>query len=210
MKYVSTRGGSTASAEEVVLSGWAGDGGLFLPQSIPSAVDVFGDDWLRRRPALAYRGIVAMLLKAFLDFDCPFQGLVQSHVLLQCSLCTGVRTSRSTLTTYVYVLDEGDYIRLVILTLVEIVDNAFGGGKFDYCDGGEPLALVKVGDDFHLLEMFHGSTWAFKDYSLAVLAELSQFLLKKHGRKQTQLVGQSLGLFLPFSREFLLTTPFSS
>ncbi|XP_064007756.1 threonine synthase-like 2 isoform X1 [Pogoniulus pusillus] len=63
MQYVSTRGGvGTADFEGALFSGYAADGGLFMPQRIP----VLEGDTLRRWSRLSYRELVKELCSLFI------------------------------------------------------------------------------------------------------------------------------------------------
>lgn len=64
MKFKSTRGGvAGVSFEEAVLSGCAGDGGLFMPERIPS----ISKEQLKAWSALSYPQLVEKLLRVFVD-----------------------------------------------------------------------------------------------------------------------------------------------
>lgn len=66
MEYVSTRGGAGAvDFEGALFSGYAPDGGLFMPQHIPS-VD---GDTLRRWSCLSYRELVKELCSLFITSE---------------------------------------------------------------------------------------------------------------------------------------------
>ena len=63
MKYISTRGsGTSATFDEVVLTGLAPDGGLFVPDSIPDVTDVL-PQWKH----LSYRDLAAQIFGIFTD-----------------------------------------------------------------------------------------------------------------------------------------------
>ncbi|XP_041909528.1 threonine synthase-like 2 isoform X3 [Corvus kubaryi] len=66
MEYVSTRGGVRAvNFEGALLSGYAPDGGLFMPQCIPS----LDRDTLRRWSSLSYPGLVKELCSLFIPAE---------------------------------------------------------------------------------------------------------------------------------------------
>ncbi|XP_032542686.1 threonine synthase-like 2 isoform X1 [Chiroxiphia lanceolata] len=66
MEYISTRGGTRAvDFEGALFSGYAPDGGLFMPQNIPS----LDRDTLRRWSSLCYRGLVKELCSLFIPAD---------------------------------------------------------------------------------------------------------------------------------------------
>ena len=50
--------------------------------------------------------------------------------------------------------------------------------------------MVKV-NNFHLVELFHGKTWAFKDLPLATVGQFLQYFLSKRKKNMTLLVGTS-------------------
>ncbi|NWU85741.1 THNS2 protein, partial [Onychorhynchus coronatus] len=66
MEYISTRGGTRAvDFEGALFSGYAPDGGLFMPQSIPS----LDRETLRCWSSLCYRGLVKELCSLFIPTD---------------------------------------------------------------------------------------------------------------------------------------------
>lgn len=66
MEYVSTRGGTRAvDFEGALFSGYAPDGGLFMPQSIPS----LDRDTLRRWSSLSYPELVKELCSLFVPAE---------------------------------------------------------------------------------------------------------------------------------------------
>ncbi|KAM6346001.1 threonine synthase-like 2 [Podargus strigoides] len=66
MEYVSTRGGTGAvDFEEALFSGYAPDGGLFMPQRIPS----LDEDTLKRWSCLSYRELVKELCSLFITAE---------------------------------------------------------------------------------------------------------------------------------------------
>ncbi|XP_051654546.1 threonine synthase-like 2 isoform X3 [Manacus candei] len=66
MEYISTRGGTRAvDFEGALFSGYAPDGGLFMPQNIPS----LDRDTLWRWSSLCYRGLVKELCSLFIPAD---------------------------------------------------------------------------------------------------------------------------------------------
>jgi len=68
-----------------------------------------------------------------------------------------------------------------------LIDDAYEG--FDH-PGIAPL--VEIGDNLHLLELFHGPTLAFKDYALQVLGRLFDHVLAARGERIT-IVGATSG-----------------
>lgn len=56
----------------------------------------------------------------------------------------------------------------------------------------EVTPLVNLSDGFHILELFHGPTLAFKDVALQLLGELFDYILKKRNEKIT-IIGATSG-----------------
>ena len=74
MKYISTRGGvPPQSFAEVVLTGLAPDGGLFVPQTLPRFSPAEIDDWR----GLDYPSLVARIVTPFVGDDIPEPELQQ-------------------------------------------------------------------------------------------------------------------------------------
>ncbi|MBR3691643.1 MAG: threonine synthase [Clostridia bacterium] len=62
-----------------------------------------------------------------------------------------------------------------------LCEAAYGGEKFD-CEAVAPT--VKLNDDTHILELFHGPTCAFKDMALQMLPGLLTASLRKTGEER--------------------------
>ena len=68
MKYISTRGGGEPkSFEEVVLTGLAPDGGLYVPQTLP----VFSQDEIASWAGLSYADLAFKIISPFVDGEIP-------------------------------------------------------------------------------------------------------------------------------------------
>ncbi|MFO8240074.1 MAG: threonine synthase, partial [Dissulfuribacterales bacterium] len=131
MKYISTRGGiNPISFTEAVMMGLAADGGLLLPDSIPSVDSATLDVW----KDLSYPDLALKIMGLFID-------------------------------------------DLSNEKLESIINNSYK--NFDVSD---VTPIVKVGK-WHILELFHGPTLAFKDIALQVLGNLFSLLLKESGEK---------------------------
>ena len=64
MKYVSTRGGcSPVSFQDAILTGLAPDGGLYVPQSLPS----ISKSQLKSWAGLSYPSLAEKVLRLFID-----------------------------------------------------------------------------------------------------------------------------------------------
>ncbi len=68
MKYISTRGlAAPLSFEEVVLTGLASDGGLYVPESLPS----FSKEEIASWGALSYQELAFKVMSPFVDGEIP-------------------------------------------------------------------------------------------------------------------------------------------
>ena len=89
MKYRSTRGGvSGVSFQKALLSGFAPDGGLFVPDSLPR----FSLEDLKSWANLTYPQLIEKFVRLFIsqdeiaDQEIPGKFIVCMHVLLQSKL----------------------------------------------------------------------------------------------------------------------------
>lgn len=77
MKYISTRGDSPAlSFEEVVLAGLAGDGGLYVPEKLPS----FSREEIASWAGLSYQALAFNIIAPFVDgeiADADLQAIIE-------------------------------------------------------------------------------------------------------------------------------------
>ncbi|MDR1592399.1 MAG: threonine synthase [Prevotellaceae bacterium] len=120
MRFTSTRGGDIATFNDAVIKGLAGDGGLFVPETLPDIRTYF-----RRWQGLPYTELAYSFLALFAD-DIP------ENELRYC------------------------------------IENAYSA----FPNPETPSPLVKLSDDLHVLELFHGPTLAFKDFALQLLGQL--------------------------------------
>lgn len=68
MKYISTRGQAPAlSFEDVMLTGLASDGGLYVPETLPQ----FSADDIRAMAAMDYRQLAFVIMSPFVDGEIP-------------------------------------------------------------------------------------------------------------------------------------------
>ncbi len=129
MDYISSRGqDAPLGFEEVLLSGLARDGGLYLPVEWPK----FSPADIASMRDLSYSELAGRIMAPFCDGE----------------------------------IDEAE------LSLI---------AKASYAEFDHPAIapLVKLDDNIHLLELFHGPTIAFKDYAMQVLAGLFDRALEK-------------------------------
>ncbi|KAH3918483.1 threonine synthase [Parastagonospora nodorum] len=136
-RYLSTRGGSyDLSFEEVVLKGLASDGGLFIPEEIPTLPDNWASTWK----------------------DLSFEDLAYEIFSLYIS------------SSEIPPADLKDIIRRSYATF-RTKDVA-------------PTVTIDKEKNIHLLELFHGPTFAFKDVALQFLGNLFEyFLVRKNEGK---------------------------
>ena len=74
MKYISTRGGGQPkSFEEVILTGLAPDGGLYVPEQLPK----FSAQEIASWSALSYQELALKIISPFVDGAIPEQDLEQ-------------------------------------------------------------------------------------------------------------------------------------
>jgi threonine synthase len=130
MRFTSTRGGDAASFSEAVIKGLAGDGGLFVPETVPD-ISSRSKHWR----GLSYAGLACSFLSLFAA-DIP------ENELRHC------------------------------------VENAYSA----FPTPENPAPLVKLTDDLHVLELFHGPTLAFKDFALQLLGQLYGRHIRNTGR----------------------------
>ena len=133
MLYHSTRGlDESKNFSEVLHSGLAGDGGLFVPKSIP----MLNMETLNQWRHLSYEELAVEIIALFAG-DC---------------------FSRS--------------------ELAEIVHDSYSGFQHEL-----KSPLIKLEDNHHLLELFHGPTLAFKDFAMQVIAKMFAKTLPKKNLK---------------------------
>jgi len=135
VRYISTRGRAPELAfDDVLLSGLARDGGLYVPAEWPR---LSADD-LRAMKSLSYNELAFRVIQ-------PFVGGT---------------------------IDDA--------ALAAIIEKAYAT-----FDDGEVAPLVSIGDDIHLMELFHGPTLAFKDVAMQMLGGLFDHVLNARGERVT-------------------------
>ncbi|KAF9696215.1 hypothetical protein EKO04_006077 [Ascochyta lentis] len=137
-RYLSTRGGSyDFSFEEVVLKGLASDGGLFIPEEIPT----LPDDWASKWQNLSFEDL------AYEIFSC----YISSSEIPPADLKDIIHRSYST-------------FRAKDVT---------------------PTVTLDKEKNIHLLELFHGPTFAFKDVALQFLGNLFEYFLVRRNQNKS-------------------------
>ncbi|KAF2137516.1 uncharacterized protein K452DRAFT_235719 [Aplosporella prunicola CBS 121167] len=138
-RYLSTRGGSyDLSFEDVVLKGLAADGGLFIPEEIPSLPADWASKWK----------------------DYTFEELAYEIFSLYVS------------STEIPAADLKDLIKRSYATF-RAADRT-------------PTVTLDEKRNIHLLELFHGPTFAFKDVALQFLGNLFEYFLIRRNRGKAE------------------------
>ncbi|KZF19475.1 tryptophan synthase beta subunit-like PLP-dependent enzyme [Xylona heveae TC161] len=137
-RYLSTRGGSyDLSFEDVVLKGLASDGGLFIPEEIPS----LPADWETKWKNHSFEDLAFEIMSLYISTaEIPSEDLKNI-----------IRKSYATFRT-----------RDVT-----------------------PIVTLDEEKKLHLLELFHGPTFAFKDVALQLLGNLFEFFLIRRNKGKT-------------------------
>lgn len=142
MRYISTRGRAPELAfDDVLLSGLARDGGLYVPAEWPH----FNADDLTEMKTLGYNDLAFRVMRPFIG------GTI-----------------------------DDDALKAIIAR------------AYATFEGGEVAPLVNIGDDIHLMELFHGPTLAFKDVAMQMLGGLFDHVLQARGTRVT-IVGATSG-----------------
>lgn len=126
-RYLSTRGGSyDCSFENVVLQGLASDGGLFIPQEIPSINDAWkqedGDSWLK----WDFETLALRIFSLYIDPE-----------------------------------------EIPTEDLKKIIKKSYASFRAPEVT---PLVCLDKEKGLHLLELFHGPTFAFKVRSFCIIS----------------------------------------
>lgn len=84
-----------------------------------------------------------------------------------------------------------DTVITVLCFVIELLKNVYNENHFD-----DPsiAPVIKLNDEKYLLELFHGPTWAFKDYSLLLVGELLQYYLVEEIERTCLLIGKLIDL----------------
>ncbi|OCK85964.1 threonine synthase-like protein [Lepidopterella palustris CBS 459.81] len=137
-RYLSTRGGSyDLSFEEVVLKGLASDGGLFIPEEIPS----LPKDWASKWKDLSFEDLAFEIFSLY----------ISPSEIPSADLKDLIKHSYSTFRT----------------------------------PDVTPIVTLDKEKNIHLLELFHGPTFAFKDVALQFLGNLFEYFLVRRNKGKT-------------------------
>ncbi|KAF2638079.1 threonine synthase-like protein [Massarina eburnea CBS 473.64] len=134
-RYLSTRGGSyDFSFEEVVLKGLAADGGLFIPEEVPS----LPSDWASKWQHLSFEDLAFEIFSLY----------ISAAEIPPADLKDIIRRSYATFRT----------------------------------KHVTPTVTLDKEKNIHLLELFHGPTFAFKDVALQFLGNLFEYFLVRRNK----------------------------
>ena len=122
------------SFEDVVLKGLAADGGLFIPEEIPT----LPRDWESKWRDLSFAELAFKVLSLYIS---PSE------------------------------IPPAD--------LTEIVNRSYSTFR---APETTPLHTLDVQENLHLLELFHGPTFAFKDVALQLLGNLFEYFLTRRNQ----------------------------
>ncbi|KAE9964109.1 hypothetical protein BLS_008643 [Venturia inaequalis] len=136
-RYLSTRGGSYGfSFEDVVLKGLAQDGGLFIPEEIPS----LPADWQTKWKDASFQELAFNIFSLYISPD----EIPSEH-------------------------------------LRQIINKSYATFRVDNIT---PNVTLDATRNIHLLELFHGPTFAFKDVALQFLGNLFEFFLVRRNKSK--------------------------
>ncbi|KAM9841056.1 threonine synthase-like 2 [Aulostomus maculatus] len=142
MLYCSTRGGVHGwDFRDVLFSGYAPDGGMFMPESLP----VLSLNTLKCWTELPFTKLVVEVASLFIP---------------------------------TMLIPRED--------LEALMDVALSGFSVP-----EVVRIVQLKDGLSVLELFHGSTFAFKDLAMTCTVRLLDYFLQRENRRATVLVGTS-------------------
>ncbi len=186
MKFVSTRGVGDDrrrySFEEAVLLGWAEDGGMILPETLPQ---ITPEKFLEWKP-LSYSALCQEILKLFIGEEIPEAKLAEIIVESFARFgCDGV--------VRLHPLQLNSVSsRLDFLPFVNPITHSHAIGLFlSSFYFSQPIStnLKQSQTDpqhsLHICELYHGPTLAFKDLGMQVLVNCLSFFLGRRNQVQT-------------------------
>lgn len=146
MRYISTRDASiSCTFEEAICSGYAPDGGLFVPENLP----VIDASQLKEFSSLSFPELATEIMRMF---------ILQEEIPDEC--------------------------------LKDICKKSFVDA-FDLQKGESIIPIVKVGNA-HMVELFHGPTFCFKDFGMQAVIQILSFFSNKR-KKKIKLVVSTTG-----------------
>ena len=164
MRYVSTRGQAPPRRfSEILLEGLAPDGGLYVPERLPSL------DLARLRP-LGYRALAAEVLRPFMDDVPELDALVErsyAPALFGDEAVTPLRTLERGL--HLLALSNGPTLAFKDIAL-QLLGNLF------------EATLARRGETLNILGATSGDTGSAAEYALRGKRGIQVFMLSPHGR----------------------------
>ncbi|RKF59489.1 Threonine synthase [Erysiphe neolycopersici] len=134
-RYLSTRGGCYGlSFEKAVLKGLAPDGGLFIPEEIPS----LPRDWESKWENISFLDLAFEILSLYISAS-----------------------------------------EIPTVDLKDIISRSYSSFRVPDIT---PLVILDERKNLHLLELFHGPTFAFKDVALQFLGNLFEYFLTRKNK----------------------------
>lgn len=136
--YRSTRSSQPEelSFEDVVMTGLAPDGGLYLPSSIPQLPSNFTETW----KDLSFNELAFEILRLYInELEIPSDDLK------------------------------------------DLIKRSYATFRSD-----EVTPIKKLDDNLHILELFHGPTYAFKDVALQFVGNLFEYFLVRRNNKKKE------------------------
>lgn len=164
MRYCSTRGGVRGrDFKEVLFSGFAPDGGMFMPETLP----VLSPDTLRSWRGLPYPRLVLEVSCLFIPAD-----LIPRDHLQGESCCHGNQVTNQSAACN-------------SAPVSALISEALSG----FCVP-EVVRVRGLRDGLWVLELFHGSTLAFKDLAMTCTVHFTNYFLQRDNRRAVVLVGK--------------------
>jgi len=176
VKYISTRGGTPAATFlDILLSGLAPDGGLYMPVTYPRVVRAELDAWR----ALSYAELAAEILRRYVS-DIPASDLE--------SLCRRTYTAE----VYGHGRPGSDATKVTplrwlqpSLALLELSNGptlAFKDMAMQLLGGLFEYALARTGENLNILGATSGDTGSAAEYAMRGRRGITVFMLSPHGR----------------------------
>lgn len=167
MHYCSTRAGVQGrSFRDVLFSGYAADGGMFMPETIPSLSPETLLTWSR----LSYQQLLCEICSLYI----PEQEIPRHD--LEGEMRPGPDTHQTSWTS--------PNLLLSVFLSSGLISQALSSFSIP-----EAVSLVQLKDSLSILELFHGETLAFKDLAMSCTSQFLQYFLRKDGKRATILVG---------------------
>ena len=169
MRYISTRGGGTPqSFTQILLEGLAPDGGLFVPETMPS----LSEAEIERMRTLNYRELALAILSIFID-DIPANDL---KTIVDRAYTSSVFRSQAiaplkTLTQGLNLLQLSNGPTLAFKDMAM----QFLGHLFEY-------VLAKEGKSLNILGATSGDTGSSAEYAMRGKKGINVFMLSPHER----------------------------